>query len=462
MSNSISRFWDKYIEKSKSYGIKDHVVRWYVIRVESYIDAHPKLKLKSHTADTLAVYLQRIGGEEQLHDWQYKQLVFSLKVLFVDIVKSLWAADFPWDEWEAMAESLPKNHATTARSYTRDMESHSIGKDACLTKEIKALFPEVFERLIAEIRVRQYSIRTEQVYEAWVVRFIVFNNKVNPLDLTSTHIMHYLEFLAVKRGVSASTQNQALNALVFLYKKSLQIELENIGDFVRATKPRNLPVVLTRDEVSRLVHAIDHEVYCLIACLMYGCGMRLLECVRLRLLDIDYAYKLIIIRDAKGKKDRVVPFPLKLMKRVKAQSSKVEQLHKEDLQQGYGEVYLPDALARKYKSAAKELKWQYLFPAIRPSTDPRSLKTRRHHLHERGVQKSIKRASTKENIMKKVSSHSLRHSFATHLLESGSDIRTVQELLGHADVSTTMIYTHVLNKPGVSVSSPFDTLLFDG
>ena len=245
---------------------------------------------------------------------------------------------------------------------------------------------------------------------------------------------------------------------MFLYKKVLKIELDDFSDFTRAKKPKRLPVVLSRSEVSILIDAINHDVYKLAASLMYGCGMRLMECIRLRVLDIDFDYKQIIIREAKGKKDRVVPLPGRLVADTKAQINRVTSLHQQDLAEGYGEVYMPDALARKYRSAPKELKWQYLFPAIRTSTDPRSLKTRRHHMHERNIQKSIKLASTRANLMKKVTSHTLRHSFATHLLEAGYDIRTVQELLGHSDVSTTMIYTHVLNKPGVSVNSPFDTL----
>ncbi len=293
---------------------------------------------------------------------------------------------------------------------------------------------------------------------AWVVRFIVFHDQANPLDLDASHITRYLEYLVVRRNVSASTQNQALNALNFFYKKTLNIDLGDLNEFMRAKKPKRLPVVLTREEVKALMSGINHGTYFLITCILYGCGLRLMECLRLRILDIDFNYMQIVIRSGKGNKDRVVPLPSRLKEQLSEHIDKVKALHDKDLADGYGEVYLPDALSRKFKTAAKEFKWQYLFPSIRRSEDPRSKLTRRHHLHERNTQKFIKRSADKVGITKRVTTHTLRHSFATHLLESGYDIRTVQELLGHADVSTTMIYTHVLNKPGVSVNSPLDTL----
>ena len=217
-------------------------------------------------------------------------------------------------------------------------------------------------------------------------------------------------------------------------------------------------MVLNKNEVDQMLGAFNHPFYELMAKLMYGCGLRLMECVRLRVQDLDFGYTQIVIRNGKGNKDRLVPLPTKLTKPLKEQITQVEILHAQDLDEGFGEVFLPNALSKKYPNAGKELRWQYLFPSATTSTDPRSLKTRRHHVHERSVQKAVKRAADRTNINKRITSHTFRHSFATHLLESGYDIRTVQELLGHADVSTTMIYTHVLNKPGISVISPFDTL----
>ena len=258
--------------------------------------------------------------------------------------------------------------------------------------------------------------------------------------------------------MSGSTQAQTLNAIIFFYKKVLAREVSDNIQFARSSKPKRLPVVLTSTEVMQLFNGIKNLTYKLMANLLYGCGMRLMECVRLRVLDLDFGYQQILVRNTKGKKDRVVPIPRRLVEALQNQIEKVKRLHAEDMEEGFGAVYLPDALARKYPKAEQELKWQYVFPSSKVSTDPRSGKVRRHHVHENGLQKYIKQASEQAGINKKVNCHALRHSFATHLLENGYDIRTVQELLGHADVSTTMIYTHVLNKPGVTVTSPLDVL----
>jgi integron integrase len=275
-------------------------------------------------------------------------------------------------------------------------------------------------------------------------------------ELGQPEVVAFLEYLAVGRGVSASTQNQALNALVFLYAQVLRQPLGTVGEFVRAKRPRRLPVVLSRPEVKRLLDALDHTTFALMTGLLYGSGLRLMECVRLRVHDVDFDYHHIVVRDAKGQKDRVVPLPERYREALQDHLGDVKRLHEEDKQRGLGQVYLPEALARKYPHAAQEWGWQYVFPSGRLSVDPRSGTTRRHHIHENGLQKSVKKAAQSAGITKKVNCHALRHSFATHLLEAGYDIRTVQELLGHADVSTTMIYTHVLNKPGVSVRSPVD------
>ncbi|HHO59180.1 MAG TPA: integron integrase, partial [Thiotrichales bacterium] len=258
--------------------------------------------------------------------------------------------------------------------------------------------------------------------------------------------------------VASSTQRQALNSIIFYYKHCLHKSFEDIGDFAIAKRPAKLPVVLSPDEVDRLLQHIKDPVFRLMASLLYGCGMRLMECVRLRVFDIDFDYQQIVIRNAKGNKDRVTPLPRKLVPALTDQLDYVSQVHNKDLQKGLGSVYLPQALGRKYPNAAKEIGWQYVFPSPRISLDPREEKARRHHIHENGLQRKVKQAAKDAAITKKVNCHALRHSFATHLLESGYDIRTVQELLGHADVSTTMIYTHVLNKPGISVTSPLDSL----
>jgi len=459
MDESISRFWDKYIDFSKAYTNKEVVINWYVRHAEAYIAVHKNVRLHRHTAENVCDYLEEIGRDRNLLDWQYKQLIISLKILFHDFLKISWALSFPWDDWLSSADNLPSSHPTVIESRHVFDESVDDAQTESSTKKVKSLFPLLFERLCIEIRSRQYSIRTEQVYVAWVVRFILFHNAKDPSSLSSDDVVKYLEYLVVKRNVSASTQSQALNALMFLYRKVLLSPMDDLDGFVRAKKPRKLPVVLSPAEISALLSSINNNLHTFMASLMYGCGMRLMECVRLRVQDIDLAYKQIVVRNGKGKKDRLLPLPEKLISKMIQQIENVNLLHEADLSAGYGEVYMPDALSRKYPHAAKELKWQFLFPSIKLSVDPRSSVVRRHHIHESNVQKSIKLAADKAGILKRVSSHVLRHSFATHLLSSGYDIRTVQELLGHADVSTTMIYTHVLNKPGVSVNSPLDNLL---
>ncbi len=265
----------------------------------------------------------------------------------------------------------------------------------------------------------------------------------------------YLEYLAVERKVSLSTPRQALNALVFFYDQALKEPLGLIGDFAPARKPKRLPVVLTKNEIDRLLEALS-EPYSLMAGLLYGAGLRLMECIRLRVQDIDFEQNQILVRDGKGGKDRVTILPDKYQPALRKHLERVRSVHNEDLEKGFGEVYIPPALERKYKNAVREWGWQYVFPAGRLSADPRSGKIRRHHMHSTGLQKAIKTAARKAGLTKRASCHTLRHSFATHLLEAGYDIRTVQELLGHSDVSTTMIYTHVLNRPGIAVRSPAD------
>lgn len=276
--------------------------------------------------------------------------------------------------------------------------------------------------------------------------------------MSAEHVTHYLTYLSTQRRVTASTQKQALCAIVYLLRHVLQKDIGNFADFVKASTPRRLPVVLSKPEVKAVLEGMGDKTYALMAGLLYGGGLRITECLRLRIKDIDFDYQKIHIFNGKGNKDRVVPLPKTQRIALEHQIAAVGQLHKDDLQRGFGEVYIPQALSRKYPNAKKELRWQYLFPSTKLSIDPRSNCTRRHHLHESGLQKCVKKAADDAGISKRVTSHTFRHSFATHLLEAGYDIRTVQELLGHADVSTTMIYTHVLNKPGVTVNSPMDNL----
>lgn len=462
--DKIARFWENFIDKTKRYGIKDKAVRWHVRHAERYIKAHEGVRLAEHTVQQVEDYLERMSRQPHLQEWQYKQIIKSLQILFVDMIQAEWAGEFPWQDRMDDATALSPDHATIARDagarVRKQLNAKSENSNSLFAKTSKA-YPQHFERLIVEIRMRQYSIRTEKSYSEWLARFIAFNGMQDPATLEPSLIARYLEHLVVNRNVSSSTQSQALNALIFFYKQVLGKEIDDIGAYRHSKKPRKLPVVLTRAEVTRLLNTIDNPERGLMANLLYGCGMRLMECVRLRVLDVDFGYQQILVRNTKGGKDRVVPLPDKLLEPLQAQIEKVRETHQGDLARGFGSVFLPDALARKYPNAPKEFRWQYVFPATTIAEDLRSGAVRRHHVHESVLQKHVKKAADKLGLSKRVNCHTLRHSFATHLLESGYDIRTVQELLGHADVSTTMIYTHVLNKPGVTVTSPLDLLPVD-
>lgn len=314
---------------------------------------------------------------------------------------------------------------------------------------------KLLERVRDAARLRHLSLRTEETYCGWIRRFILFHGKRHPAAMNAAEITEFLTHLAVNGRVAASTQNQALNALVFLYKQVLKIDLDQIKDVVRAPQRRKLPVVLTREETDAVLAHLSQENR-LLASLLYGSGLRLMEAVRLRVKDIDLARGEILVREGKGEKDRVTMLPRSIRAALEVQLDAVKRLHNQDLKADRGDVYLPHAVERKYPNAAKEFRWQYLFPASSLSIDPRSRKQRRHHVSELNLQRAIKKAVAKAGITKNATSHSFRHSFATHLLEAGYDIRTVQELLGHKDVRTTMIYTHVLNRGGKGVRSPLD------
>lgn len=315
--------------------------------------------------------------------------------------------------------------------------------------------PRLLEQVKNAIQVRHYSIRTEQAYVRWIKHYIYFHNKKHPNEMGDEEITAYLSHLASTKNVSAATQNQALNALVFLYRKVLDIEVGVFKDLVRAKKPKRLPVVLSHDEALDVLSNINGMPW-IMASLLYGSGLRVMECVRLRIKDIDYKFKQITVRDGKGKKDRITLLPESLIEPLKEAIEHAKNIHQFDLNEGFGEVYLPYALARKYPNAPIETGWQYIFPASKRSIDPRSNKERRHHISETVVQKAVKKAVRSTNIVKPASCHTFRHSFATRLIEKGTDIRTVQELLGHENVSTTEIYTHVLNINKRGVLSPVD------
>jgi integron integrase len=313
---------------------------------------------------------------------------------------------------------------------------------------------KLLDQVRQAIRIKHYSYRTEQTYVDWIRRFILFHNKKHPKDMGIAEVEAFLGHLAVVGNVAASTQNQALSALLFLYKIVLEQELESV-DALRARKSRYLPTVLTKEETKAIIYEL-HGQHKLLVQLLYGTGLRLSELMSLRIKDIDFSHQQIVVRDTKGHESRVTMLPNTLAPFLLEHLQRVRSLHERDLQEGYGAVYLPFALDRKYPNADRQWIWQYVFPSIGLSKDPRSGTVRRHHLHESGLQKAIKQAVRQAKIDKKIGCHTFRHSFATHLLQNGYDIRTVQELLGHKDVKTTMIYTHVMNRGGRGVISPLD------
>ena len=320
----------------------------------------------------------------------------------------------------------------------------------------KANMPKLLDQVREAMRTAHYSLRTEEAYVGWIRRFILFHGKRHPTEMGEAEVAAFLSDLANRHDVAASTQNQALNALLYLYLRVIDRPLERSLEIAPAKRPKRLPVVLTRDEVRAVLAQLD-GTRGLMASLLYGSGLRLLECLRLRIKDVDLASRRLDIRDGKGQVDRVSVLPARLVEPIRHQIERVGWLHERDLAEGFGRVYLPHALTRKYPAADRSPAWQYLFPAGRRGVDPRDGVTRRHHAAETVPQRAIRGAVRRAGLTKPATCHTLRHSFATHLLEAGADIRTIQELLGHKDVTTTMIYTHVLNR-GPGVVSPMDSL----
>jgi len=326
-----------------------------------------------------------------------------------------------------------------------------------LARSTSAAAPRLTDQVRDALRRKHYSYRTEKTYLHWIRRFIYFHDKRHPRDMAEPQIAKFLTHLAVERRVSASTQNQALNAILFLYKQVIGREIGLIQGVVRAKRGERLPVVLTREEVNAVLARLTGRDW-LMACLMYGAGLRVTECLRLRVKDLDFGMNQIVVRDGKGQKDKVTPLPTTVVTALKQQIDEVRRVREGDLADGFGEVSLPFALDRKYPNAARELPWWYVFPSTQRSRDPYSDRIKRHHIDDSVIQRAVKQAIRSAAIPKPAACHSFRHSFATHLLAGGQDIRTIQELLGHSDVSTTMIYTHVLGRGAQGVPSPLDQL----
>ena len=404
--------------------------KFYVLWVKRFERFLNGLPVTQASPDIIRAFLADLGNDERIKDWQVEQARDAVKVLYVDHLKiNLHNSGFRGQE------------------EFRD----SIGN----ANRLEKLHGGLIKKVASEIRVRHYSMRTEEAYVAWIKRFLCFHNLKDPVQLDAKDIRKYLDFLAGERNVSASTQNLALNALVFLYKQVLKQDPGSFGDFARAKESQHVPTVLSKDEIDRLFKHMD-GVYRTMAGLLWGAGLRVMECVRLRIQDIDFEMQRIVVRDGKGAKDRITMLPARSVAPLKEQLAVAKKVFNEDMAGKIAGVYLWPAIERKFPNAAKEWIWQYVFPSEKLSVDPRARVVRRHHLDPNALQRHLKQAALDAGIAKRVSCHTLRHSFATHLLKNGADIRTVQELLGHSDVSTTMIYTHVLNRPGVPVLSPAD------
>ena len=450
----IEQFWQRYLAMGRRFRVPDRALPWYRRHVQRLIDAHPQKRLRSYSADDLSRWLERLARDPTLPEWRMRQAVDAFRLLFGHLLKLDWSTGFDWDHWLTDGRRLEPTHPTLARSY------ESIPGDPTATTAAGVLaqrHPEVYRRFVAAVRVPNYSINTERSYLGWINRFLLFHKDTGPFDCAEPEVASFLEHLAIRRKVAAATQAQALNALVFFFARVLEHPLGEIGPVKRPNKPRRIPTVLSPGEVQRLLANL-RGMKGLMARLMYGSGLRVMECVRLRVQDLDFDYRQLTVRAGKGNKDRAVPLPDALIEPLQRQLNLRRRLHEEDLSAGVAGVFMPEALARKYPNAEREFRWQYVFPSSQIAKDPRSGLLRRHHVHQSVLQKAIRNAADRSAIEKRVTSHTLRHCFATHLLASGADIRTVQDLLGHADVSTTMIYTHVLGKGGSGVRSPLDAL----
>jgi len=451
MTERERTYWRKYAEYLLSHNISGRAAEACIRHAQQFAYSLGSMKLRDVDHEILRSYFDELGRSDKIVAWRYRQAVSAIEMLFEMLGLKRVLESFHWDECREAARELGREHPTVARTVSsREIVEHRNEGDVVLTD------PDVLRilgRLRDVARVRNLTIRTEQSYSAWAERFARFCKGVLPKD--PQRIAGFLEHLALVEKVAPATQAQALNALVFLYRHILQIDPGDFGGYERPRAKRKLPVVLSPSEVDRLLASMPGTSGLMVR-IMYGTGMRLMECVRLRVKDIDWENGYIDVVDGKGEKSRRVPLPDAYREELELHLSERKLQHEKDVAAGFGEVFVPDSLRRKSPGLAKSWGWQYVFAATRISTDPRTGRHMRHHINENVPQKAIKKAAIGVGFTKQVSCHTLRHSFATHLLRAGYDIRTVQELLGHADVATTMIYTHVLNRPGVSALSPAD------
>ena len=487
----VARPWVRNLLSAQGYSLPEKVQFWWSVHLEAFLRYARKRGPGPPLDQFVAEYLTGLRLEQPvLPDWRVEQIRLALEVFVRGIERWHWETDdqgrpTPRFRLKCSVEALPigvlagepdtqtrrpgefcevRSHAGKTDRRAADFESGTVASPATKSDPVCSLAGEVpkdtgetIDRLRREIRLAHYSWRTEQSYTEAVASFLRYFPRATPTDLTDAHVKSYLEHLAVERGVSASTQNHAFSAILFLFRRVLGHDLGNLSATLRAKRVRRLPVVLSHEEIARLLAAAEGTTGLMIR-LMYGTGMRLMECLQLRVKEVDFERNSILIRAGKGNKDRTVMLPEKLKEPLQAHVVRLKDLFAADRQADIPGVWLPDALSVKYPNAGKDWGWQWVFPSKLLGVDPRTLVRRRHHLHENALQKAVKEAVTKAGITKPAGCHTLRHSFATHLLESGVDIRTVQDLLGHNSVETTQIYTHVMLKPGTGVKSPLDTL----
>jgi integron integrase len=412
-----------------------HRREWYFKWVRRFENHVPEKALSARGREDVEGFLASLRARPYFEEWQLAQAAEALRLFYYRTLGEQWART-----WAVPSRGGSRPAASPAGEMSRPPRDHR----------------EALGRLKISLKRRQYSDRTEQAYLYWVRRYFAFHRFSLEGALRPEGVRSFLEHLVVRLGMAAGSQKQALNAIAYLFGEVLGLPLGDLGDFARSKKAKHLPVVMSRDEVRRLLGRLD-GVYSLVAGLMYGGGLRLMETVRLRVKDVDFDLGQIVVRDAKGKKDRVTILPERYRDRLRRHLETVRAVHGRDLERDYAGASIWPALARKYPKAPREWIWQFVFPAGRLAVEPGSGRVFRHHLHETALQRAVKAGAARAGIAKRVTCHSLRHSFATHLIEAGYDIRTVQELLGHSDVSTTMIYTHVLNRPGLAVKSPADS-----
>jgi integron integrase len=449
------RFWNNYMEVLKEHSIKSTLIPWYTRHCETFIRSYQETRLKQHTPETVCDYFKQLVQSADLPAWRKKQHIDAIGYLFKAIRAPLYR-QVDWAYWQSSCVDLPGDHVTLyAEQRARRKPPGKAAPAASAANKVK--HGEELEKVQQVIRRLNYSIRTERSYMDWAGKFLRFHGAKHVDSLSPDDVVEFISHLAVERGLAPKSQSGALNALAFYFKRVRQQELGDISHFVHARPRQKLPVILSREQVAAMLGKVE-GVHWLVISLLYGAGLRIMEAVRLRVQDIDFGYTQVIVRESKGNKERAVPLPARLIEPLKGHLQQVKTLHDEDLANGFGHVVMPETAIRKYGKSSDQWVWQYVFPSLKLSVDPRSGVTRRHHINETTIQKKVRNLARELEIPKRVGCHTFRHSFATHLLEKGTDIRTIQQLLGHADVSTTMIYTHLADFARGKTSSPLDDL----